>query len=447
MTHTPSSSPRPTTALDALASARWTPLQLLVVALCFVVNMLDGMDVLILSYIAPTLQTDWGIGADRMGIVFSAGILGMAIGGIVIAPLADYFGRRLLVIAALATSTAAMIASGFVSTVSELMVLRVFVGIGIGAVLASMAALISEYAPDRDRNFAVGLLYAGYPLGAIVTGLIAVWAIPTFGWKAVLMGAGLVSAIMLPVLLVLLPESMEFLVKRSPKGALARLNRILTRLDRPTLDALPEAPASARRSGGVAGLFAEGRARSTLLLWGAMIAGFMALWFVISWIPKLAILSGLDQSQGIYAGAVFNLGAFGGTILLGWIARKAKLQKVILVFLLAAAVVMMIFGAVRMPVMLVLAVAFLIGIFLQGGFNGIYPLAARLYPAEVRSTGIGWTTGVGRIGAVLGPALGGFLLERETPLWLIFAIFATPAAVGAVLALLVKLPSEPEAAA
>ena len=341
--------PRQTEFLDRASGERWSALQLLVVGLCFLVNMLDGMDVLILSYIAPTLQTDWAIGADRMGVVFSAGILGMAIGGILIAPLADVFGRRLLILASLATSTLAMIASGFVDSVAELMALRVFVGIGIGAVLASMAALIAEYAPDRDRNFAVGLLYGGYPLGAIITGFVAVWAIPTFGWKAVLTGAGGVSALVFPLLLVLLPESMEFLIKRRPAGARARLNRVLQRLHRPQLAGLPDLDTTQGRSAGVAGLFADGRAGSTLLLWSATTAGFMALWFVISWIPKLAILSGLDKSQGIYAGTVFNAGAFTGTVLLGLIARRVPRQRVIMVLLLAAAAAMIACGAIRMP--------------------------------------------------------------------------------------------------
>ncbi|MCR5879291.1 MFS transporter [Phenylobacterium sp. J367] len=246
----------PISASSATALAppeRWTAVQLLVVGLCFVVNMLDGMDVLILSYIAPTLQTEWAIGPERMGVVFSAGIVGMAIGGIVVAPLADVFGRRLLILASLATSTAAMLASGLVGDIGQLMVLRVFVGIGIGAVLASMAAIIAEYAPDRDRNFAVGLLYAGYPLGAIITGFVSAWAIPAFGWRAVLTGAGVVSLAMFPVLLITLPESLEFLAKRRPRDALARLNRVLRRMGRPPLTALPDVPEAAARQVGGAG--------------------------------------------------------------------------------------------------------------------------------------------------------------------------------------------------
>jgi benzoate transport len=427
----------------ASADERWSPLQLIVVGLCFVVNMIDGMDVLILSYIAPTLQEEWGVAADRLGILFSAGILGMAIGGIVLAPLADLFGRRLVIIASLIVSTIGMILSGFAADIPQLMVLRLLVGVGIGTVLASMAAIIAEYAPDRHRNFAVGLLYAGYPLGAIITGFVAVQAIPAYGWHAVLTGAGLVSALMVPTLIVLLPESMQFLIKRSPPRALERLNRILARMGRPQLSELP-IPDEAPTKAGVAGLFADGRTVGTLLLWAAMILGFAALWFIISWIPKLAILSGLDQANGIYAGTIFNVGAFLGTVVLGLITARFKLQRVVMIFLFAAAGAMILFGSVAMPVPLVLAVAFLIGFLLQGGFNGIYPLAARLYPAEVRSTGIGWTMGVGRLGAVMGPFVGGILIARETPLPLLFAIFAAPAVIAGCCALAVNTePKKP----
>lgn len=439
MAHAPVSQ---TAGKSLLDDSRWSGLQLLVVGLCFVVNMIDGMDVLVLSYIAPTLQQDWNVSADRIGVLFSAGILGMAFGGLALAPLADLWGRRLVIIASLCTSTLAMLLSGLASDMTHLMVLRVFVGIGIGTVLASMAALIAEYAPDRRRNFAVGLLYGGYPLGAIFTGFVAVQTIPAYGWQAVLTGAGVVSAVMIPVLIVLLPESMQFLIKRRPARALERLNRIMQRMGYPAFSSLPE-PDEAPAKVGVAGLFAQGRTVSTLLLWAAMILGFAALWFVISWIPKLAILSGLDSADAIYAGAVFNMGAFVGTVALGLMTVRTDLRKTVLVFLVAAAAAMMLFGSVRMPVPLVMASAFLIGFLLQGGFNGIYPLAARLYPAEVRSTGIGWTMGIGRIGAVTGPLVGGVLIERQVPLPLIFLVFAIPAVVGGICAALVRLETAP----
>ena len=277
--------------------------------------------------------------------------------GLLIAPLADFFGRRLLILVSLLLSTTAMILSGFTNSLGELIALRVVVGIGIGAVLASMAAIIAEYAPDRHRNFAVGLLYAGYPLGAIATGFVAAVAIPEYGWKAVLTGAGCVSAIMLPILYFALPESMQFIVRQGRADALERLNRIRRRMDWPELTSAPEpAVVSSRR--GVAGLFSDGRAANTILLWTSMIAGFAALWFAISWIPQLARIAGLSAADAIYAGTSFNGGAFIGTVALGLITARLDLRRTILVFLVAAAVAMVALGSLELSVVATLALAF-----------------------------------------------------------------------------------------
>jgi len=416
---------------------RWSRTQLIVVGLCCVVNMIDGMDVLLMSYIAPALQQDWGIRSDQLGVVFSISILGMAVGGIGLAQLADYFGRRRIIIAALATSTAAMLLSGLVANIPQLMTLRFLVGLGIGTVLASMAALVAEFAPPKYRNFAVGLLYAGYPLGAIITGFISAWSIPQFGWKATLAGAGGISATMLPILWFYLPESMQFLTKRRPHNALQRLNAILVRLNRPPVTVLPE-PDKAPSALGVAGLFVDGRAMSTVLLWLAMVFGYAALWFTISWIPKLASMAGHDSTAAIYVGTVFNAGAFVGTVSLGLITARLRLQPTILTFLVAAAAAMVFYGVFRFSLPITLLVAFIIGFLQMGGFNGIYPLATQLYPAEVRSTGVGWAMGVGRAGAVLGPLAGGVLIEADFPLSVIFLVFAVPTVLGAVCAFLVK---------
>jgi benzoate transport len=428
-----------TQAAEALeAGERWTFIQLLVVGLCFVVNMIDGMDVLILSYIAPTLQEDLGVGADRIGVLFSAGLVGMAVGGLLIAPLADVYGRRKLILASFATSTIAMILSGFVDGLTQLMVLRLFVGIGIGAVLASMAAIIAEYAPDRHRNFAVGLLYAGYPLGAIATGFAAAVAIPEYGWQAVLSGAGVIAAAMFPVLYFALPESMQFLVRQGGTDALQRLNSIRVRMGQSELQSLPLLPVAVSKRG-VAGLFSDGRARNTILLWTSMIAGFAALWFAISWVPKLATMAGLSTEDAIYAGTSFNAGAFVGTIALGLLTARLDLRRTILVFLLGAAVSMVLLGSLDLAVGPTLLLSFIVGFLLQGGFNGIYPLAARIYPAEVRSTGIGWTTGIGRAGAVAGPLIGGILIEDGVSLPIIFLVFAVPAVIGGICAAAVRM--------
>ena len=183
----------------------WTRNAALIVGLCFAINMVDGMDVVIMSYIAPALAADWGVAPDALGIVFSAGLLGMAIGGLFIAPLADRFGRKRLILAALTLMSVGMIVSGFVANLPMLIGARIVVGAGIGTVLATMAALASEAAPAGKQNFAVGVVQAGYPLAAVFTGLIAAKAIPVWGWQPLLLSAGLGTVLMLPLAWAVLP--------------------------------------------------------------------------------------------------------------------------------------------------------------------------------------------------------------------------------------------------
>jgi len=427
-------------ATTAQPGQGWTGRQLLVVAICFILNMLDGMDVLILSYIAPALSADWQISPESLGVVFSAGLAGMAAGGLLIAPLADRFGRRVLILLSLIMMAAAMFGSSIATSVAELIASRFVVGIGIGTVLASMAALTAEYAPPKHRTFAVGFLQAGYPVGATITGFIVATHVGVHGWQTMLLGAAILCATAIPLVFVLLPESIEFLLTRQPKNALARANRLLVAAGQPPLDALPERRQAEKRHSGVRGLLSDGRAASTLLLWTAIIFSFMTLYFVISWIPKLAVEAGLPATQAIYAGAIYNIGAFVGTSSIGLVAMRFDLRRLILVYMLLAAGALILFGAVAMPLAATLGTAFLIGVFVQGGFNGCYPLATSLYPPEARGTGIGWAMGIGRIGAVIGPMLGGVLLAEKVSLPVIFTIFAVPVVLAGICASLIRLP-------
>lgn len=425
--------------------ARWTLRQASVVGICFLINMLDGMDVLIMSYIAPALSADWDVSASRLGVVFSAGLAGMAAGGLLIAPLADRFGRRTIILAALTVMTLAMFATAHATDVMGLIASRFVVGMGIGTVLAGMAAITAEYAPPRHRSFAVGFLQAGYPVGATITGFVIAALLPIYGWKAMLLGASVLSALLIPLVVVLLPESIDFLMRRQPTGALARINRLRRSMKRKPLETLPPPIDTTVEKAGVRGLFAQGRGRSTVLLWLAIIFSFMTLYFVISWIPKLAIQAGLATTDGIYAGAIYNVGAFVGTTSIGLIAARLPLQRLILGYMICAAAALTLFGSVTMPLVLTLGTAFLIGVFVQGGFNGLYPLAANLYPAQVRSSGIGWAMGIGRIGAVIGPLLGGALIEANTSLGIIFAVFAVPVVLAGLCASMIRTGGEAQA--
>lgn len=417
---------------ETIRSDRWTPLQILVVAICAAINALDGMDLLIMSYVAPAMAADWNIGLATLGIVFSAGLAGMMIGCVAVAPFADTWGRRPTVLLALVLMTIGAIGSGFANDLIVFSALRALTGVGIGTLLASVAALVSEYGPPKHRSLAMGIFQAGYPVGAVATGLVSMVTIPAYGWKATLIGAGVISAALVPVVWALLPESVSFLETRQPAGALSRSNKLRRRMSWPELAKLP-ARAEVGSLPKPRDLVSRELWRSTVTLWMATFLSFAVLYFVTSWIPKLAVEGGLSQSKALWAGSIFNLGGAAGGLLIGWLAIRRPIGRLIAIFFVACAVLMMIF-AQQMPLALVLLTAFALGLTLQGGFTGFYSLSAQLYPPRVRGAGIGWAVGIGRGGAIIGPMAGGALLAAKMPLWITFACFAVPLVLAGLLA-------------
>ncbi|MDT1063213.1 MFS transporter [Paracoccus sp. CPCC 101403] len=415
---------------------RWTPLRVAVILICFLLNAIDGMDIVIMSYIAPSLKSSWQLGPEALGVVFSTSLAGMAVGGLFIAPLADRFGRRPLIVALLTLITASMLLSSRVQNVTELVILRAIIGMAVGAFLASVSTIAAEYAPPGQQGMIVAGTIAGYPLGAVLTGLVVAHALPVHGWRAMLAGAGFVSLAILPLVVVLLPESIDYLKRVQPKDALARLNRLLGRLGETALPSLPPRISGSRIS--PATIFRDGRLAGTLCLWIAVIMGFMTFYFLVSWITQLSVQSGLAVENAIYAGALFNLGGFVGTFVIGGIAIRIGLQRATFAAMLCGAVVVAAFGYLSVTLAVTLALAFLAGFTTNGGFNSFYALAAALYPSEIRSTGIGWAMGIGRIGAVIGPMLGGVLIGQGLGLPALLAVFAIPLLIAGIAALFVR---------
>ncbi len=411
-----------------------TKLQLLVIGLCFFINMLDGMDVLAISLAAPVLSQDWEIPATMLGRVFSAALFGMALGSIFLAPLADIVGRRKLIMVCLSIITVGMIATAFAQTVPQLYVLRFVTGLGVGGILASMATMSAEYSPRLNRNLVVTFVQAGYPVGAAVLGIIVVEGamLPTYGWPSVFLLAGALTALILPLVALWLPESLEYLLKRQPPGALKNVNRILERMGHEPIDELPALPEAEQSSGGlaallsgVAALFSAEHRRTTVLLWVAFFMAFGTLYFLLSWVPQLSRNAGLPLDRAIYASVVLNLSAFFGMVSLGFLADRFGLKRIIITWLLLAAIIMSVFEAFASPLMIVMAIG-LIGFTMEGGFIGIYVAAARTYPTLIRNTGVGWAIGAGRTGAIAGPIFAGFLVAGGFAMGESFKVFAVP---------------------
>ncbi|WP_417320252.1 MFS transporter [Emcibacter sp.] len=426
---------------SSTASLGEQPVKLLhvtTVLFCFVFNMLDGADVLLVAYAAPYFSEDWSISPQALGLIFSAGLVGMTIGALFIAPFADVFGRKTTIMLSTTIIAIGMILSSMAPNVETFIGLRLFVGLGIGSMLASVTALASEYAPPRYRNLAVTIATSGYALGAVVAGVVAVNIIPLVGWQGLFLYAGIVSAVMLPLCLLFMPESAEFLLARQPRKALDKINRIYMATALPPLSTLPPREDSTRKMPGIAKLLSPVYRRDTLLLWGAFFCAFMTLYFLTSWVPKIAVDAGLPKDKGIYAGATFNFGAFVGLLLLGWIAARLSLNMLIAVFFGLATLVMILFGAVHSPIELFFVEIFCIGFLVQGGFGGLYAAAARQYPAVIRTTGVGWALGAGRFGAVFGPYLGGLTIGWGISLLGNFIIFAVPIATAGLIMLFLK---------
>jgi len=390
---------------ESLAESRWSQRGMMVTALCFVLNMFDGMNVFALTYVAPQLQKQFGAGPEAFSIVFSIGLVGMALGGLVLAPQADRWGRRPVILLALALMAGAMIASAKANSIGMLSFDRFLVGIGIGTVLASITALSAGFAPDRYRNMAAGVPQAGYPVGATITGFITAWALPRYGWPTIFTDAGLATLILLPICFFALPEAPDH-------G------------QQPTI--------------GIRATLGGDRKRNTALLWASTISGFMVLYFIASWITKLAIEAGLAPAQAIIASAIYSAGAFVGTVALSVVATRVDIRKLIFVMLLLAAGLFLVFGGVKMSLAGILLTSFLIGVAMQGGVNGNYALVAGSYPANMRATGLGWAMGIGRIGALSGPLIAGVAMGRGLPLFAVFAIFCLPLVTNAFAALAVR---------
>lgn len=359
-------------------------------------NMLDGMDVMVVSYAASNISKAWSVSPQSLGIVFSAGLLGMSIGAMFLAPRADKIGRKAMILICNLLMGVSVFATAWANSVEMLMLFRVVSGVGIGGMLASTATLTAENAPTSTKDFWVSFVMAGYPIGAVLSGLAAASIIPQYGWQSMFQVAGITSFVTLPIVFFFLKESSEFLdksvVKKNPAVGALLINKYQ---------------------------------KATIGLWVAIFMAFATLYFLTTWIPKLAAATGISEKLAIYAGTVFNLGAFFGIVSQGYFSTKFGLQKTIATYLFLTAILMLLFGYIHDSV-LVLITFGLLGFGVQGGFVGMYSLAAKMYPTEIRATGVGWAVGAGRIGAIVGPLLGGFLIGAGLSMASNFMIFAIP---------------------
>jgi MFS transporter, AAHS family, 4-hydroxybenzoate transporter len=418
-------------------------LQFTTIFICFLMNTLDGMDVMVVSYAAPAIGKEWAISPSALGVVFSAGLLGMTLGTLFIAPLADIVGRRIIIIMSALVMGLMVFLTYLAHSVEQLLFFRFISGLGIGSMLASTATLTSEYAPQKSKDFWVSFVMSGYPIGAVVSGLVAASVIPAYGWRTMFQIAGMTTLLTLPLIFLFLQESLDFILKKRPANALQKANAILSKMNRETYEKLPPLPMVSGQVSiekvekvSVTSLLTPERKASTIRLWVALFMAFATLYFLTTWIPKLASSAGLSMALAIYAGTIFNLGAFLGIMTQGYLSSQFGLKRTIFSFLVATAFLMLIFGFFKGSAM-VLVLFGLIGFGIQGGFVGLYSVAARLYPTEIRGTGVGLAMSAGRVGGIIGPFAGGILTGMGLSMTTNFMIFAVPTLLAGVATMLI----------
>lgn len=421
-------------------NSKITNLQFVTILICFLMNMLDGMDVMVISYTAPAIAKEWAIEPAQLGIVFSAGLLGMAIGAMFLASKADIIGRRAMILLSAAIMGLCVWCTILAQNVETLLVIRFISGVGIGSMLASTATLASEYSPTKTKDFWVSFVMSGYPVGAVLSGMVAAKIVPIDGWRAMFQMAGIATLITLPLIYLYLAESLDFILKTRPANALEKANKILQQMKQAPMSELPFLETQIKTAA-VSELFRGERKSNTLWLWLAIFMAFATLYFLTMWIPKLASNTGLSLNLAIYAGTVFNLGAFFGIISQGYLSARFGLNRMICYFLVGTALLMLVFGLFKGSV-LVLILFGLIGFGIQGGFVGMYSVAAKLYPTQIRTTGVGWAVGLGRVGAVVGPIIGGILIGAGLSMTVNFMIFAIPTLIAGISILYIVIKNE-----
>ena len=436
---------KPVNINDLIDHGKFSFRQILIVLLCLVFNMVDGFDITAMAVTAHQIGEDMQLSEDKLGLVFSFSLAGMMLGAMFLAALSDVIGRRTMIIITLTLVGVTVLLTASVNSLPALILLRFISGLGAGAMLASVATLASEYSPEKFRAMAVTAVTAGYPLGAMTTGLVASSVVPEFGWQGMFVAGGSVTLLLALIAFFMIPESLHFLCKKQPDDALQRVNRILQIFKIQSLQHLP----SIEDTGGATEadrqniyqkmlrLLTPEFRRSTLTLWATFFLCISTLYFLMSWTPKLIINLGYSADAGNLAFTLFNFGGVLGIFILGYLASKWSLSTLISIFAITSAVFMWAFaGAVSLDfnqtnLMLLI---FIIGISMQGGYTGMYAVAAKIYPIEIRSTGVGWAIGLGRFGAVLGPGIAGYMIASGLPITINFMVFAIPMLIGGIFA-------------
>jgi len=409
--------------------AKFTPFHWSILLWCLLIIIFDGYDLVIYGVVLPLLMQEWSLTSVQAGMLASTALCGMMFGAMLFGALADKIGRKNVILICVTFFSGFTFLGAFASNPFEFGILRFLAGLGIGGVMPNLVALTSEYAPKRIRSTLVGTMFSGYAIGGILSALIGSYLVECQGWQIMFLIAG-IPLILLPVIWKFLPESLTFLVKTgktdqahsiiqkiSPEQSIGINTRLVLNEDNvPT-------------GSSVKGLFQQGRAFNTLMFWVLFFMCLLMVYALSSWLPKLMLAAGYSLGKSILFLFALNVGAMIGSIGGGILSDKFHLKPVIMGMLMAGVVALIGLGF-NSPAYVLYGLVTVAGAATIGTSILLYSYVAQYYPLSVRSTGIGCASGVGRIGAIVGPILTGLLLTLNLPHTMNFVMISIPAIVA-----------------
>lgn len=417
---------------NAIDNTRINSFHLMILFWCSMLMLFDGYDLVIYGSVLPHLMNDWKLSPVIAGVIGSSALFGMMVGALSLGTSSDSFGRRRVILTCLVVFGVAAFGNGFCENSTQFVVCRFFTGVGLGGMVPNIVALMTEMSPKKNRNIMITTMLSFYSVGGVIAALMGKVITPAFGWRANFLIAGL-PLLTLPILYRWLPESIAFLLS---KARYAEADLVLRKF-------APQFKGSARSIVALASeenvgsryrlteVFTKGRALDTILLWIAFGTCMLMVYGLNTWLPRLMIESGYPIGSSLTFLLMLNAGAVLGCLVSGWFADKWGGKSTLVIFYAIGAVSVALLGYKQSPVILNVLLL-LAGATTIGSLGIVHAYAAQLYPASIRSTGVGWAAAAGRFGAVAGPALGGYLVGQKFEISFDFLAFAMPGLVGAI---------------
>jgi AAHS family 4-hydroxybenzoate transporter-like MFS transporter len=420
--------------INQQALSRW---QKRLIALCFIVVALDGMDIAIMGFIAPTLKTAWGVSNHQLGMVISAALIGLALGAMVAGPLADRYGRRMMIILSVFFFGLWTLATALSQNIEQMMLFRFLTGLGLGAAMPNVGTLVAEYAPERRRAFIITVVFCGFTFGAASGGFAASWLLPRYNWHSVLLLGGILPLLVLPCLIRGLPESVRFLISRGAPAARihAIVDRMMPGVTQP--DSAFHAPeASVATRGAIATVLSRSYLFGSTMLWGGYFMGLFLVYLIGSWLPSLVNTLGMSVTEAAIITAMYQAGGTLGSLFAGWLMDRFNANLALAAIYFCGGLFIVALGYSPAEVGIMSGIAFCSGFCFNGANTGMNALSASYYPTHARATGSSWMHGVGRVGAILSAFVGAEMLSLGWSFSFIFLLLAIPAVITTLMLLL-----------